>query len=54
MTDPSQSAEGQPTSESGGQAETEPPPDYSWIKFDVGLRHQDPATIEHKAIRRED
>jgi hypothetical protein len=56
MTNPSQGAEGQPTQQSGAQPEPPPPPrpDRSWIEFDVGLRNQDPATIEHKVIKRRD
>jgi hypothetical protein len=56
MTNPSDGAEGQPTHQSLAQPDPtppQPPPDRSWIEFDVGLRNQDPATIEHKVIRGE-
>jgi hypothetical protein len=56
MTNPSDGAEGQPTHQSVAQPDptpAQPPPDRSWIEFDVGLRNQDPATIEHKVIRGE-
>ncbi|HTX94019.1 MAG TPA: hypothetical protein VME67_03760 [Mycobacterium sp.] len=58
MTNPSQSAEGQPGAEGG--AEGAPPPlppppprrrpDRSWIEFDTGIRNQDPGVVERKII----
>lgn len=55
MTNPSRGAEGQPTQQSGAPPPPPPPPpDVSWIEFDIGLRNQDPAAIEHKAIKRKD
>jgi len=57
MTNPSQSADGQPGAQAAAQdapPPPPPPPDRSWIEFDVGLRNQDPNVIENKIIERGD
>ena len=53
MTNPTANSEGQSTQ--GGEtgagsesAQTQPPPDRSWIEFDIGIRSQDPDTITRK------
>jgi len=55
MTNPSQGAEGQGAQQPEAPPPPQPsPPDVSWIEFDVGMRNQDPAAIEHKVIERGD
>jgi hypothetical protein len=62
VTNPSQSAEGQPGAEAGAQSAPPPPPpppDRSWIEFDDGIspvhlviRNQGPGVIERMVIER--
>jgi hypothetical protein len=61
MTNPSQGAEGQGAQQPGSPPPPPSPPppqpsppDVSWIEFDVEMRNQDPAAIEHKVIERGD
>jgi hypothetical protein len=56
VTNPSHGAENQPNQDVGAQpgATAGPPPDRSWIEFDVGLRNQDPEAIERRVIERGD
>jgi hypothetical protein len=52
MTNPSDSTESQPPAEVQTQADSPPRqvPDRTWVEFDVGLRNQDPNTIQHKVV----